>query len=92
MIRIVFEEDNKRAAAYDGDKLAGESTYSDGGQNWIIDHTEVDPSYSGLGIARKLVFEIVKAAREKNVKIIPLCPYAKKEFENNKEYWDVLRK
>lgn len=91
MIKIVFEFDNKRAAAYDGEQLAGESTFSDGGSFWIIDHTEVFPTYSGLGIASKLVYEVVKAAREHNVKIIPLCPYAKKEFERNEDYKDVLK-
>ncbi|MCZ1518258.1 N-acetyltransferase, partial [Enterococcus faecium] len=30
-------------------------------------------------------------ARRDGKKIIPLCPYAKKEFEKKPEYQDVLR-
>ncbi|MDO5028767.1 MAG: GNAT family N-acetyltransferase [Bacillota bacterium] len=92
MINVVFEAANKRAAAYDDKTFIGESTYSDAGAYWIIDHTEVDDAYAGQGIGKKLVYKIVEEAREGNKKIIPLCPYAKREFEKNKEYEDVLKK
>ncbi|MDO5018144.1 MAG: GNAT family N-acetyltransferase [Lagierella massiliensis] len=92
MVEIVFEFENKRSAAYEGDKLVGECTFSNANGVMIINYTGVEPEYRGKGIAKKLVFEIVKAAREKDMKIIPLCPYAKKEFEKNKEYEDVLKK
>lgn len=90
MVSIVFEADNRRAAAYDGDKLVGSSTISPSATIWIIDHTEVDPAYNGQGIAAKLVKAVVDAAREAKVKIVPLCPYAKKQFEKNAEYRDLL--
>ncbi len=89
MIKIVHEPENQRAAAYDGDKNIGESTYSKSDKIWIIDHTFVEESYGGQGIAAKLVDEIVKQARANNVKINPLCPYAKKRFEEKKEYADI---
>ncbi|NLM06183.1 MAG: N-acetyltransferase [Tissierellia bacterium] len=92
MLNIVFEKDNKRAAAYDDGKLIGECTYSQGSDFWIIDHTEVSEDYGGQGIARKLVDKVVEAAREKGLKIIPLCPYAKKVFTENSEYADVWKK
>ena len=37
-----------------------------------------------------LVAKLVDEARSNNIKIIPLCPFVKKEFENKKEYADVL--
>ncbi len=89
-IRYAFERDNRRAAAYDGDKLAGSSTISPSPTTWIIDHTEVNPAYSGQGIGRVLVKLIVDAAREAKVKVLPLCPYAKKEFDKNPAYQDLL--
>lgn len=90
MINIVHEPENHRAAAYDGAKNIGESTYSKSEKFWIIDHTLVEPGYEGQGIASKLVAEIVNQAREAKVKIMPLCPYAKREFEKRPEYRDVL--
>ncbi|MDO5041603.1 MAG: GNAT family N-acetyltransferase [Peptoniphilus sp.] len=92
MINIVYEENNDRAAAYDGKKLIGQCTYSKSDNIWIIDHTLVDPEYGGQGIAAKLVKEVVDNAREKGVKIVPLCSYAVKQFEKKEEYRDLLKK
>lgn len=55
----------------------------------IIDHTFVDPAYRGQGLAEKLVAKGVEKARKEQKKIIPLCPFAKKEFERKPEYADV---
>ncbi|MGD1370602.1 GNAT family N-acetyltransferase, partial [Enterococcus faecium] len=51
----------------------------------------VDPAYRGQKLAEKLVYTGVELARREGKKIIPLCPYAKKEFEKKPEYHDVLR-
>ncbi|MER2117389.1 MAG: GNAT family N-acetyltransferase, partial [Enterococcus casseliflavus] len=49
----------------------------------------VDPAYRGQGLAEKLVAKGVEKARKEQKKIIPLCPFAKKEFERKPEYADV---
>lgn len=92
MIKIIFEEDKKRAAAYDGYKNIGESTYSKSDKIWIIDHTQVDDDYRGQNIAAKLVAKVVDNARKQNVRIMPLCPFAKREFERKQEYKDIWAK
>jgi len=58
----------------------------------IIDHTEVDPAFKGQGIGKQLLYKIVEMAREKNIKILPLCPYANAQFKKIKEIQDVLKK
>ena len=74
-------------------KEIGEMTWSDAGPDiMIIDHTFVEPEYRGQKLAEKLVLNGVELARREGKKIIPLCPYAKKEFERKPEYQDVLRK
>lgn len=90
MVKILYEPEKNRAAAYDGAQKIGESTYSASEKVWIIDHTTVDENYGGRGIAGQLVFELVKQARDHQVKIMPLCPFAKKEFLKKREYADVL--
>lgn len=92
MIKIIYESENNRSAAYDEKTNIGESTYSKSKDIWIIDHTFVEEGYGGQGIAKKLVAELVEQARENNVKIIPLCPFAKKEFLEKAEYSDVFSK
>lgn len=90
-MRAEFERSMNRAALYDeNNELVGESTFSASETTWIIDHTYVNDALRGNGYASKLVEKIIENAREANVKIVPLCPYAKKEFAKHPEYSDVL--
>lgn len=79
---FVIEENGNRAA---------EMTYTKAGENKIsIDHTFVEHDFRGSGIAKDLVAEGVKYARENNLKVIPLCPYAKAVIGKTPEFQDVL--
>jgi len=70
-----------------GGSMLAEVTFTEEKEDiYMIDHTFVDPSLRGQGIAGKLVYEVVKKALSEGKKIIPLCPFAKREFENKKEY------
>lgn len=89
----IKEEKNRFVLLNDEAKEIGEMTWSDAGPDiMIIDHTFVEPEYRGQKLAEKLVINGVELARREGKKIIPLCPYAKKEFERKPEYQDVLRK
>ncbi|HLO72360.1 MAG TPA: GNAT family N-acetyltransferase [Flavobacterium sp.] len=56
----------------------------------IIDHTEVNPGNEGKGLGKKMVIKAVEFARDKNIKIIPLCPFAKSVFDKTPEFRYVL--
>jgi hypothetical protein len=56
----------------------------------IIDHTEVYEGNNGKGYGKMMVTKAVEFSRGKNMKIIPLCPFAKSVFDKNSEYQDVL--
>lgn len=56
----------------------------------VIEHTEVNPTYEGNGIGKKLVFAVVEYAREHGLKILPLCTFAKAIFDKTPEIKDVL--
>jgi uncharacterized protein len=91
-MEIVQQNDVKKGAflAKDGDKTAGEMSYTWAGPDkFIIDHTEVDEAYGGKGIGKQLVMKAVEFAREQNVKIMPLCPFARKVFSVTPEIQDV---
>lgn len=72
--------------------LVAEMTYTYAGpKKIIIDHTEVDESLKGQGVGYKLVEAAVDFLRANELKVIPLCPFAKAVFEKRKEdYLDVL--
>lgn len=55
-----------------------------------IDHTEVDPSLRGGGIARKLLDAAVAWARQTGTKITPRCSYVIVQFKRDASIHDVL--
>lgn len=89
-LEFLVEENRFYFDDTDGENLA-EITMSPAGTFKIIDHTWVDDSLRGQGIAAKLVKRVVDDAREKGYKILPLCPFAKGEFDRKPEYHDVLK-
>ena len=87
-----IEDDAKgRFAAIDDSKEAGAIFYTTAGESKIIlDHTEVNDAYRGQSIGKKILMYIVESARKNNIKIIPLCPYAKSVFDKTESIRDVL--
>lgn len=93
MVKIKREDNGKRGqfVIVENDELAGKMTYTWAGENkFIIDHTEVDENFGGKGYGKKLVMAAVEYARENDLKIIPLCPFAKKVFDRTEDIQDVL--
>lgn len=92
MSRIELEENasSGRFVIYKDDQEAGEMTFSKAEPNKIIiDHTAVYPELRERGMGKELVMAGVELARERGLKIIPLCPYAKKVFEQDESIQDV---
>lgn len=57
----------------------------------IIEHTEVSDSLRGKGVGKKMVDHVVAYAREHQLKIVPMCSFARSVFERFKDkYVDVL--
>jgi uncharacterized protein len=90
---ILQKDDGKKGMFYieqDG-KLVAEMTYVwAGAERFIIDHTEVDDVLKGKNAGKQLVAQAVAFAREKGVRIMPLCPFAKSVFDKVTAYQDVL--
>ncbi|MEL1243132.1 GNAT family N-acetyltransferase [Flavobacterium sp. DGU11] len=90
-MEITHFDDGKKGhfKATEGDIQAGLMTYVWAGDDkFIIEHTVGNPDFKGIGM--KLLDKAVAFAREKNLKIIPLCPFAKKMFDRKEEIRDVL--
>lgn len=77
----------------DNETLVGEIGFSYIDESIIsIDHTYVNESYRGQGIASKLMVKAIEYAKENNLKIKPVCSYAVSFFQKNFEYQDMLIK
>ncbi|CAM3827099.1 MULTISPECIES: GNAT family N-acetyltransferase [Flavobacterium] len=90
---VKLEVNDKNGFFYidiDGKTAAKMTFVFAGDEKIIIDHTEVNEEHNGKGFGKIMVEKAVDFAREKNLKIIPLCPFAKHVFDKTPEYKDVL--
>lgn len=90
----IQQEDNGKKGVFfieENGEVVAEMTYVWSGEDKIIiDHTEVSEKLGGKGIGKQLVHKAVETAREKHIKILPLCPFVKKVFDKTEDYKDVL--
>ena len=54
-----------------------------------VNHTVVDESLRGQGIAKKLVDELAAFARENSLKVKAICSYVVSLFEKDSSYDDI---
>lgn len=89
-----FITDNDRIYLKDeSGELLAEVTYPTVTDNVVnIDHTFVDSSLSGKGIAAQLIETLALKLRKDEKKAVLTCSYAVKWFENHPEFHDVLKK
>ena len=90
---VKLEVNNKNGFFHidiDGKTVAKMTFVFAGDEKIIIDHTEVNEAYNGKGFGKMMVEKSVEFAREKNLKIVPLCPFAKHVFDETPSYKDVL--
>ena len=57
----------------------------------VIDHTFVDGSLRGQGIADRLVKAVADRVRSEGKKVTCTCSYAKHWFEKHTEYSDIYQ-
>jgi uncharacterized protein len=90
---IIHEHTEKGGRFYVGDPASPTASMvyrMSGSDKMIIDHTEVSEIHKGEGIGKQLVADAVSYARGHNLKIQPLCVFARSVLLKNKEYQDVL--
>lgn len=95
MMEIMHTDNGKKGRffACDNKEEMGEMTYRwSNDYEIIIDHTGVNPSYEGQGVGKALFMQAVGFARERNLHIIPVCPFVKVMFRRFPETGDVLIK
>ncbi|HEX8549418.1 MAG TPA: GNAT family N-acetyltransferase [Cytophagaceae bacterium] len=84
-------EENGTFLAMNEEVEAGRMTYSwRNGDRIVINHTVVQPDFQGKNIGKQLVMAAVDFAREKNIKIVPQCSFARRIFDKEENLRDVL--
>jgi uncharacterized protein len=74
----------------DGARVA-EMTYQRlGDTRIVVDHTEVDVTLRGKGVARVLLDAVVAWARQTNTKVSATCSYVTAQFARDASIHDVM--
>jgi predicted GNAT family acetyltransferase len=93
-ITITHSESESRGryeAHIEGKDGSGRLTYSRMSPTRIIaDHTGVDDSLRGTGVARALVERLVADARSAGIRIVPQCSYVLAQYRRNPDWSDVM--
>jgi hypothetical protein len=72
----------------DGDFAFAEYTLPEG--KIIFTHTEVPPSHEGQGLGTALIEASLAAARERGLKVLPICPFFAAYMQKHSEVQDLL--
>ena len=81
----------RRYEIFDGDQLAGFSEYKLTRTKIAFTHTQIDPAFSGGGMAKRLVTQELDDARVRGLAVLPFCPYVRKVIaENPGRYLDLV--
>ncbi len=56
----------------------------------VVDHTYVNPSLRGQGIASKLMHEVSLHAKKLGYKVVATCPYAVVWYKKHQEYDEII--
>jgi len=87
----LIHQENRIYAENDEGKLVAEVTFPPENESTVcLDHTFVDNSLRGQGVAGKLIEEVVAYAEKNGKKIRPQCSYAIDWFNRHSEHADLL--
>lgn len=88
-----FEKGENRFFKEDEEgKVIAEITYKPKSDDVVdADHTFVDPSLRGQGVAEQLVDRLVEEMEAEGKKIYPGCPYVEKLFERKTDKYEHIQ-
>ena len=82
-------EESRYVLLLDGRRI-GLMDYAVHGNTFTAIHTEVDPAYSGRGLAERLVTHVLDNVRDTGMALRPSCPYVKRFLTKHPEYDDLV--
>ena len=85
-------EDNRIYLENERNDVIAEVTFPMVEENVVtINHTYVDDSLRGQGIAGKLMELLVDKVKQENIKVIPTCSYAVNWLNKHPEYNELIK-
>ena len=89
-ITVVDVPERGRFEIRDGERVIGLASYHVDDDVMTLPHTEVDPSLGGRGLGTVLVREVLAAARERSLHVLPYCSFIRKYIAAHPEDLDLV--
>ena len=74
----------------DGNELASLNYTCPSADRLMITYVGVDPELRGKGLGKEMVLAAVSYARQQKMRIVPVCSFAKRVFQQTPTIKDVL--
>lgn len=86
-LQFKYVDESRRYAAYQDGREVGRILLSlNGEKTMVFRHVQVEEQFRGQGIAGQMLAFAMEDVKQKGLKVVPVCPYARKAFDNNEEY------
>jgi predicted GNAT family acetyltransferase len=85
--------DNEREQRYElhlGGDLAGFAQYRLRPGLIAFTHTEIDDALEGQGLASRLISFALDDARQRELEVLPFCPFVNSYIQRHPEYTDLV--
>jgi uncharacterized protein len=76
-ITVVDVPERGRFEIRDDDRVIGLASYHVDDGMMTLPHTEIDPARGGQGLGTRLVREVLTAARERHLHVLPYCSFVR---------------
>lgn len=84
--KVVRNDERSRYELWAGDELAGVAEYRMRGKQIVFTHTEVGEAFGGRGFGRVIAAGALDDAVERELTIVPVCPFIAAYLEKHPEY------
>lgn len=88
--RVVDNAEVRRFELWHEDERLGLVTYRLAPGVITFVHTEIDPAHGGEGHGATLAAAVLDSARERGLRVKPLCPFIASYITKHPEYADLL--
>lgn len=88
---VILDETKNQYQLLDEQTQIGVADFHLENQEMVLDHTLVDPKYSGQGLGEKLIFFVLDDLLAKKYKVVPRCWFVAKVIKKYPEkYLDLV--
>jgi uncharacterized protein len=89
-LEVTQNPDEHRFEAWIDGKLS-KLDYIEDGRNFVITHVGVQPEFRGHGIAGRITQVGLEYAKERSLRVVPMCSYAAAYIRRHPEYAELTR-